>query len=45
MTTSNHSNHREEDSPEQFICQGAFCGFPECVRCPHYRDPNYCKFS
>lgn len=28
-----------------FICEGSACGFPECVRCPHYHDPAICRFS
>ncbi len=31
--------------PTGFICAGSCCGFPECVRCPHYHDPEICRFS
>ena len=36
-----------KDNKDQsgFICAGGSCGFPECVRCPHYHDPEICRFS
>lgn len=36
---------KENKSQESFICAGGDCGFPECVRCPHYHDPEICRFS